>query len=65
MPDPDGLSFKEKIRSINFGQAKRRAPKVTRDVHDHHTVDVTEHWHDRQDVTVRPDTLRLSLRKED
>lgn len=59
-------SFKDKIRSINFGQARRRAPKVTTDVHDTHTVDVTEHWHDRQDVTVHPETLRLSLRaKED
>lgn len=65
MPDPDGQSFKDKIRSVNFGQARHRKTKVTRDVHDHHTVDVTEHWHDRQDVTVRPDTLRLSLRKED
>lgn len=23
------------------------------------TVDVTEHWHDRQDVTVKPDTIRI------
>jgi hypothetical protein len=35
--------------------------KVTTDVHDHHTVDVTEHWHDRQDVLVKPDTLRAKL----
>ena len=54
-------SFKDKLRSINFGQARRRKAKVTTDVHDHHQVDVTEHWHDRQDVTVRPDTLRLKL----
>lgn len=27
--------------------------KVTTDVHDTHTVDVTEHWHDRQDVHVK------------
>ena len=58
-------SFKDKIRSINFGQARHRKPKVTTDVHDHHRVDVTEHWHDRQDVTVRPKTLRLALRKEE
>jgi hypothetical protein len=58
------LSFKEKIRTINWGTAKGRRPKVTRDVHDHHIVDVTEHWEDRQDVTVRPETLRLKLGKE-
>jgi hypothetical protein len=27
--------------------------KTTTDVHDHHTVDVTEHWQDRQDVHVK------------
>lgn len=26
--------------------------KVTTDVHDHHSVDVIEHYADRQDVTV-------------
>lgn len=52
-------SYAEKLRSINFGQARHRKPKVTTDVHDDgrdvtHTVDVTEHYHqDRQDVTVR------------
>jgi hypothetical protein len=24
------------------------------------TVDVTEHWHDRQDVLVRPETIRVN-----
>lgn len=44
--------YAEKLRSINFGQARHRKPKVTVDVHDRHAVTVTEHWHDRQDVTV-------------
>lgn len=57
--------FAEKLRSINFGQAKRRRPKVTTDVHDQHAVDVTEHWHDRQDVIVRPKTLRVSLQQKE
>lgn len=33
--------------------------KVTTDVHDHHTVDVTEHWDDRVDVTMKPETLHV------
>jgi hypothetical protein len=57
--------FADKIRSINFGQARHRKPKVTTDDHGTHKVDVTEHWHDRQDVTVRPATLRLKLGKEE
>jgi hypothetical protein len=59
------LSFAEKIRTVNFGQAKGRRPKVTTDDHGTHKVDVIEHWEDRQDVTVRPETLRYSMRKED
>jgi hypothetical protein len=61
-------SFKEKIRSVNIAMAKRRRPKVTTDIHDYGTVAVTEHWHERQDVTVKPKTARASLRlneKED
>lgn len=59
------LSFKEKIRSISFAQAKGRRPKVTTDVHDHHKVDVTEHWDERQDVTVRPEPVRYRFKRED
>lgn len=59
------VDFAEKIRTINFGQAKRRKPKVTTDHHDYGTVDVTEYWHDRQDVTVKPDTLRYGLHKDE
>ena len=58
----DEVSFKEKLRSLAFqGDRKAVAPKVTTDAHDHHTVDVTEHWSDRVDVTVKPDTVRAKL----
>lgn len=53
--------FKDKIKRVNFGQRKHRVPKVTTDVHDTHSVDVTEHWEERQDVTVRPDTVRYGF----
>lgn len=59
------MDFKEKIRSINFGQARHRKPKVTTDVHDNHSVDVTEHWHDRQDVTVKPSTVRYKISRSE
>lgn len=55
-------TFKEKLHSLSFSRAGHRAPKVTTDVHDTHTVDVTEHWHDRQDVTVKPATVKARLR---
>lgn len=58
-------SFKDKLKSISFGQPRHRVPKVTTDDHGTHKVDVIEHWHDRQDVTVRPQTLRISMRKEE
>ncbi len=57
------MDFKEKIKSINFGQARHRKPKVTTDDHDTHTVDVTEHWHDRQDVNVKPKTVGYKLKR--
>jgi hypothetical protein len=39
--------------------ARRTWTKTTTDVHDTHKVDVTQHWHDRQDVTVKPETIRV------
>lgn len=54
-------TFRDKIRSVNIGLASRRAPKVTTDHHDYGTVDVTEHWNDRVDVNVKPDTVRLKV----
>lgn len=54
----------EHYRSLNVANPNRAAmTKVTTDVHDHHSVDVTEHWHDRQDVTIKPETIRTSLRE--
>ena len=44
--------FKAKIKTLNFGLPRRRTAKVTTDIHDHHKVEVTEHWDDRQDVNV-------------
>lgn len=55
----------DKIRSINVGRVSRRRPKVTTDHHDYGTVDVTEHWHDRQDVTVKPKTVNYRLHKDE
>ncbi len=54
--------FVEKLRTLSFSRPSARRPKVTTDVHDHHTVDVIEHWHDRQDVIVKPEPVRIKLR---
>ena len=55
-----GSDFREKLESLSF-RAKKPGPKVTTDEHDTHKVDVTEHWSERVDVTVKPDPVRLSL----
>jgi hypothetical protein len=46
------VDFKDKIKTISFAQAKNQQAKVTKDVHDNHVVEVTEHWEDRVDVNV-------------
>lgn len=47
---------KEHYRSLMVAHPERQQlRKVTTDVHDNHKVDVTEHWHDRQDVQVNID----------
>jgi hypothetical protein len=47
-------TFAEHVRSLSVAHPDRRGWKKTvTDVHDKHTVDVTQHWHDRQDVTVK------------
>ena len=61
MSDDNVIPFKDKIKTINLGMAKRRGPKVTTDVHDTHSVDVTEHWSERVDVTVKPPTVKAKL----
>jgi hypothetical protein len=46
----------EHYRSLRVASPDRRQlTKTVTDVHDHHKVDVTQHWHDRQDVQVRLD----------
>lgn len=51
----------EHYRSIGVASPNRRSlTKTVTDDHDTHTVDVTQHWHDRQDVLVKPQTLRIS-----
>lgn len=45
--------FKEKIRSINFGRAHARKPKVTVERDSKIEATTTEHWHDRQDVNIK------------
>lgn len=58
--DPDEkAAFREKLRSLSFSTGPR-APKITVDHHDHHTMEVTEHWDDRVDVTMKPETINLT-----
>lgn len=50
----------EHYRSLHIAASDRRnLRKITTDVHDHHTVDVTERW-DGQDVTVKPEPIRIN-----
>ncbi|MCA1569760.1 MAG: hypothetical protein LC798_05445 [Chloroflexi bacterium] len=52
-------AYREKLQSLGFSRPSARQPKTTVDVHDTHTVEVTEHWHDRQDVLVKPQPVKL------
>ena len=59
-------SQREHYRSLAFGTPFRGdLTKTTTDDHGTHKVAVTEHWHDRQDVTVKPNTHRLRLTQGD
>jgi hypothetical protein len=51
-------------RSLSVASPDRATMrKVTTDDHGTHTVDVTEHWHDRQDVHVKaPPTVRAEMK---
>lgn len=54
---------REHYQSLVIGKGtveKKQLKKVTTDVHDNHTVDVTERW-DGQDVTVKPKTIRRKM----
>lgn len=58
-------SSAEHYRSLVFAHPRQQAlTKVTTDDHGTHQVDVTEHWHDRQDVLVKPRTARVRLVQE-
>lgn len=61
MSDNKEISFKEKIKSLSF-RGSEKPVKITTDVHDTHTVDVTEHWSERVDVTVKPNPVSVSLK---
>lgn len=55
----------EHYRSLRVAASGRRSlTKTTTDDHGAHEVDVTEHWHDRQDVLIRPGTVRAKLVQE-
>ena len=54
---------REHYQSLMLGKSKaekQQLKKVTTDVHDNHTVDVTERWAG-QDVAVKPNTIRRKL----
>lgn len=54
----------EHYRSLLVSSPDRaQLKKVTTERDSAVTVDVTEHWHDRQDVLVKPQTVSASLRK--
>lgn len=54
-------SFAEHVRSLRVASPDRASlTKTVTDDHGTHRVDVTQHWHDRQDVTIRPETLRIT-----
>ena len=60
-------SYGAMLRAKGFGvsRPRARAPKRTVDVNDRHTVEVTEHWSDRVDVTVRPGVETLHATRKD
>lgn len=59
-------SFAEHVRSIKVASPERKSlTKVTVDDHDTHTVEVKQHWQDRQDVTVKPRTVGVKTTVEE
>lgn len=60
----DKEEFKTKIRSINFGQAKNRKPKVTVTDTGSAVAKTTEHWDERVDQEITPNTIRLKTEVE-
>lgn len=55
-------TFADHVRSLHISSSSRGdLTKTTTDDHGTHQVDVVEHWHDQQDVTVRPNTIRRKM----
>lgn len=55
----------EHYRSLQVASSARvDMTKTTTDDHGTHEVDVIEHWHERQDVLIRPGTVRARLVQE-
>lgn len=52
------LVDREAALSISM-RASMPGSKTTVDVHDSHKVEVTEHWNDRVDVTMKPETIQV------
>lgn len=51
----------EHYRSLCVAAPDRaQMTKITTERDSSITVDVTEHWHDRQDVLVKPETIRVT-----
>ena len=56
----------EHYRSLCVAAPDReQMTKVTTERDSTVAVDVTEHWHDRQDVLVRPETIRVTREELD
>jgi hypothetical protein len=52
----------EHYRAIRLSNDRKNLKKVTRDHHDGGAyVDVTTHWHDREDVNVHPKLVEMEL----
>ena len=55
--------YRDKVESVHLQlPGARQAVKVTHDHHDHGIVTVREHYSDRVDVNVKPETVDLGLR---
>lgn len=56
----------EHYRSLRVASGDRaNLTKVTTERDSSVAVDVTEHWHDRQDVLVKPKTLHVKMSMEE
>lgn len=57
---------RDHYRSLRVASPDRSSlTKTTTDDHGTHSVDVTQHWQDRQDVTVKPSPVRYGFVKKE